>query len=168
MDKKEIKIIKNITGKLLKLLDVDGDFKILEPARNAGKAFAVGTKKSEEESVEIVLDTKDTGVVIGYHGDTLEGLQLILSLCVARKLGRFVRISIDVGDYKKNRTEWLKTLALETKERVSSSGKEMAIPELKSWERRIIHLLLQDDKEVISESQGEGRDRILVISPKVK
>ena len=156
MDKKEIKVIKDITEKLLKLVDVDGDFEILE------------TKDKEEESVEIALNTKDTGVVIGYHGDTLEGLQLVLSLCVARKLGRFVRISIDVGDYKKNRTEWLKTLALETKERVLSDGKEIVIPELKSWERRIVHLLLEKDEEVISESQGEGRDRVLVVKPKVK
>ncbi len=156
MDKKEIKTIKVVTEKLLKLLDVDGDFEILESKENDG------------ESIEIVLNTKDTGVVIGYHGDTLEGLQLVLSLCVARKLGRFVRISVDVGDYKKNRTEWLKTLAVETKERVLSEGKEIVIPELKSWERRVVHLLLEGDKEVISESQGEGRDRVLVVSPKAK
>lgn len=182
MDKKEIKIIKDITEKLLKLLDVDGDFEILESTRlpspaspHAKQSEAAregeangGQEDKDRESLDIILNTKDTGVVIGYHGDTLEGLQLVLSLCVAKKLGRFVRVSIDVGDYKKNRTEWLKTLALETKERVSSSGKEMAIPELKSWERRIVHLLLQDDKEVVSESQGEGRDRILVVSPRVK
>lgn len=156
MDKKEIKTIKDITEKLLKLLDVDGDFEIVE------------IKDKEGESVDIVLNTEDTGVVIGYHGDTLEGLQLILSLCVARKLGRFVRISIDVGDYKKNRTDWLKTLAMETKERVVSEGKEMVIPELKSWERRIVHLLLEGDEEVVSASQGEGRDRVLVVKPKGK
>lgn len=156
MDKKEIKAIKEITEKLLKLLGVDGDFEILES----------GVKG--EESVEIVLNTKDTGVVIGYHGDTLEGLQLVLSLCVARNLGRFVRISIDVGDYKKNRTEFLKTLALETKERVMAEGKEIVVPELKSWERRIVHLLLEKDENVVSESQGEGRDRVLIVSPKVK
>lgn len=156
MDKKEIKVIKEITEKLLKLLDVDGDFEILE------------TKDNDGESVGIVLNTKDTGVVIGYHGDTLEGLQLVLSLCVARKLGRFVRISIDVGDYKKNRTEWLKTLALETKETVLSNGREIAIPELKSWERRIVHLLFEADEEVLSQSQGEGRDRVLVVKPKGK
>lgn len=156
MDKKEIKTIKEITEKLLKLLGVDGDFEILE------------AKDAKEENVEIVLNTKDTGVVIGYHGDTLEGLQLVLSLCVARNLGRFVRISIDVGDYKKNRTEFLKTLALETKERVVAEGKEIVVPELKSWERRIIHLLLEKDEDVISESQGEGRDRVLIVRPKVK
>lgn len=152
MDKKEIKIIKNTTEELLRLLDVDGDFEILET--------------TDGESVDIALNTKDTGVVIGYHGDTLEGLQLVLSLCVARKLGKFVRISIDVGDYKKNRTEWLKTLAFETKERVLAEGKEIEIPELKSWERRMVHLSLEGDKDVISESQGEGRDRVLVVSPR--
>ncbi|MBF8250163.1 MAG: spoII [Candidatus Levybacteria bacterium] len=158
MDKKEIKTIKEITEKLLKLLDVDGDFEILETT----------AADKDAESVEIVLNTKDTGVVIGYHGDTLEGLQLALSLCVARNLGRFVRISIDVGDYKKNRTEVLKALAVETKTRVLAEGKEIAIPELKSWERRIVHLLLEEDGEVMSESQGEGRDRVLVVRPKVK
>jgi spoIIIJ-associated protein len=154
MDKKEIKIINDLTEKLLKLLDVEGDFEIIE--------------SKDVESVEIILNTKDTGVVIGYHGDTLEGLQLVLSLCVARNLGRFVRISIDVGDYKKNRSEWLKTLAMETKERVLTEGREMAVPELKSWERRIVHLLLENDNEVMSESRGEGRDRVLVVSPRVK
>jgi len=156
MDKKELKTVEEIAGKLLKLLDVDGSFEILE------------SKTGKEEVLEILLNTKDTGVVIGYHGDTLEGLQLVLSLCIARNLGRFVRISVDVGDYKKNRTEWLKILALETKERVLTEGREITIPELKSWERRIVHLLLQEDGEVASESRGEGRDRVLVVGPKIK
>ena len=152
MDKKEIKIIKNTTEELLKLLEVDGTFDILE--------------NKEGESIDIILDTKDTGIVIGYHGDTMEGLQLVLSLCIAKKLGRFIRVSLEVGDYKKNRTEWLKSLAEETKDRVLSEGKEIIIPELKSWERRVVHLLLENDKEVMSESQGEGRDRVLVVKPK--
>lgn len=155
MDKKEIKIIKDTTEKLLKLVGIDGDFEILE-------------SEGDSESVEVNLNTQDTGVVIGYHGDTLEGLQLVLSLCIAKDLGRFVRVSIDVGDYKKNRTERLKALAMETKERVLSEGREIAIPDLKSWERRVVHLLLEKDGEVASESQGEGRDRVLVVSPAVK
>jgi spoIIIJ-associated protein len=57
---------------------------------------------------------------------------------------------------------------METKERVLTEGREMAVPELKSWERRIVHLLLEKDNEVMSESRGEGRDRVLVVSPKVK
>lgn len=146
----EKKIIKQTTSKLLKLLQVEGGFDIAE----------------NEEGLEIVLTTKDSGIVIGYHGETLEALSLVLSLCISKSLGRFVRVSLEVGDYKKDRTEFLKSLANETKERVLSENREIMLPNLKSWERRIVHLFFQDDKEVVSESMGEGRDRTLVIKPR--
>jgi spoIIIJ-associated protein len=120
----------------------------------------------DEEAIAVALETEDTGIVIGYHGETLEALQLILSLILAKENGEFKRVSIEVGDYKKNRTEWLERLALDAKERALSQGKEVYLSELKSWERRVVHLLLQDDKEVTSESSGEGKDRVLVIKPK--
>jgi len=152
MEKKEIKIIQDTTEELLRLLAVEARMEVLE--------------KEPDEGVDLALDTKDSGIVIGHHGDMLESLQLVLSLCVSKRVGRFIRISIEVGDYKKNRTDWLKSLGLETKERVLEGNKEIAIPSLKSWERRIIHLLLQEDKEVVSESQGIGRDRVLIVSPR--
>jgi len=150
MDKKEKKTIDTTITELLELLGIDGTFEV----------------KDAEDGIDVVLDTKDSGLVIGYHGDTLESLQLVISLCIAKKLDRFLRVSIEVGDYKKNRTEWLKNLALATKERVISENKAIALPELKSWERRIVHLLLKNDEGVVSESEGEGRDRVLVVSPK--
>jgi spoIIIJ-associated protein len=150
MDKKQSKIVQNTTEELLKLLEIQGDFAILET----------------EEAIEINLNTEDSGIVIGYHGDTLESLQLILSLCIARKLGEFKRVSIEVGEYKKKREEWLKNLAAETKDRVLAENKEIYLSDLKSWERRIVHLILQDDQEVVSESVGEGKDRVLVVKPK--
>jgi len=120
----------------------------------------------DKEAIGIVLETEDTGMVIGYHGETLEALQLVLALVLAKENGEFKRVSVEAGDYKKNRTEWLERLALDTKERVLTEGKEIYLSELKSWERRVVHLLLQDDKEVVSESSGEGKDRVLVIKPK--
>lgn len=141
---------KDILGEILKALEIDGTFDL----------------KEGEEGVEITLDTQDSGIVIGFHGDTLESLQLILSLVLSKKLGEFKRVSIEVGDYKKNRSEWLTNLALETKEKVLSQNKEVYLENLKSWERRIVHLILQDDKEVLSESIGEGKDRVLVVKAK--
>lgn len=150
MTAKEKKIIQSILKEILELLEVKSDFEIEE----------------KDDLISIKLTTEESGIIIGYHGDTLEALQLILSLAVAKKLDKFLRISIDVGDYKKNREDWLKNLALETKDRAITEGKEIVLPQLKSWERRIIHLLLQNDDKVISQSQGEGRDRVLVVSPK--
>ncbi len=149
---KEKKIITSTTTELLKILEIDGDFEFSE--------------KDKDEGIDMVLNTQDSGMVIGYHGDTLDALQLILSLCVSKKLGEFKRISLEVGDYKKNRIEWLKNLALETKERVINENKEITLPQLKSWERRIVHLFLENDENVVSKSMGEGRDRVLTVSPK--
>lgn len=146
----EKKDIKETIKNFFDLLEIDGDFELSE----------------EEDQVNIVLSTQDTGLVIGYHGEVLESLQLILSLAISKKIGHFVRVSLEVDGYKKNRTEWLEKLATQTKERALSENKEIALPNLKSWERRIVHMFLQDDNEVTSESVGEGRDRTLVIKPR--
>ena len=119
-----------------------------------------------DEEISLVLDTEDSGMIIGYHGETLEALQLVLSLALAKKTGEFKRVSIDVGDYKKNREEWLTKLASDSKDKALSQQREVVLSDLKAWERRVIHLILSDDKEVVSESSGEGRDRVLVVRPK--
>ncbi|MCL4354875.1 KH domain-containing protein [Patescibacteria group bacterium] len=144
------KIIKETVEELLKLLQIEGSAAIAET----------------EELISVSLDTPDSGMVIGHHGDTLESLQLIMSLCISKKIGSFKRVSLEVGDYKKNRSEWLEKLADETKQKVISENKEVHLYDLKSWERRVVHMLFQDDEEVESESVGEGKDRVLVVKPK--
>lgn len=147
---KDKKVIKETAEKLLKLLGVEAKLEIEEA----------------EDIINITLETEDSGMIIGYHGDTLDSLQLILALCLAKETGEFKRVSVEVGDYKKNRSEWLNNLAIQTKERVLAENKEIQLYDLKPWERRVIHLILQDDQEVISESSGEGKDRILVVKPR--
>jgi spoIIIJ-associated protein len=145
-NKKLEKIIKDF----FKSLDLDTTFELTE----------------DEESISLILETQESGIVIGYHGETLESLQLILALIIAKQTGEFKRVSIEVGDYKKNRNEWLEKIALDAKEKALETGKEVYLSDLKSWERRVVHLLLQDDKEVVSESSGEGKDRVLIIKQK--
>lgn len=147
---KELKEAEKATEQLFSLLEISGTFSLTQ----------------NEDILEVSMETEDSGMVIGYHGEGLESLQLILSLIIARKLGRFVRVSIEVGGYKKNRTEYLERLAQQMKERALTENREQVAESLKSWERRIIHLILQDDKEVTSESAGSGRDRVLIIKPR--
>ncbi len=120
-----------------------------------------------EESLDVTLDTQESGILIGYHGETLESLQLLLSLAVSKKIGRFIRVMIDVGDYRKQRTAYLEQLAQQMKDSVLQEQRERVFTSLKSWERRVIHLLLQDDPQVETESRGEGRERVLVIKPRI-
>ncbi|HSA84489.1 MAG TPA: KH domain-containing protein [Patescibacteria group bacterium] len=148
--KEEQKIIEQVVADLLDQLDVEANFSLVENG----------------EMLDVLLETKETGIIIGYHGEVLESLQLVLSLAIAKKLGRFVRIAIEVDGYRKNRTEYLEKLAMQVKEKALTENKEQVLMNLKSWERRIVHVFLQDDKEVISESSGEGRDRVLLIKPR--
>jgi spoIIIJ-associated protein len=145
----ETKIKKQIKD-FFKLLEIEEDFTI----------------DVTEDEIKVSVSSEDPGILIGYHGETLESLQLILSLYVAKKLGEFKRVTLEIGDYRKNREEWLKRLAFDAKEKALSEGRELKISDLKAWERRVVHMELADDKEVISESEGEGRERSLVVRPK--
>ncbi len=149
MEKKE-KTIKKTIEEIFKLLQIEGDISL----------------EVLDETINIILTTDESGIVIGRHGDMLESLQTILALCISKKLNKFYRVSLEVGDYKKNREEWLKNMLLDAKDRALREGKDVTIPSLKAWERRIIHISLKDDKDVVSESVGEGKDRVLVIRPK--
>jgi len=117
----------------------------------------------DEESISIVIDSDDPGMIIGHHGDTLDSLQKILAMVISKDSGEFKRVSLEVGDYKKNRSDYLRSLADQTKEKVLAEGREIFLPSLKPWERREVHMFLADDEEVITESVGEGKERTLVV-----
>lgn len=150
MDPKTSQLIESTAKELLLLLGIEAEISV----------------KEAEDGADVVVETAENGMLIGYHGETLEALQLILSLCVAKKAGEFIRLSVEVGSYKQQRMEYLQKLAADTKEQVLSEGTAVSLPDLKSWERRFIHVLLKEDKDVITESQGEGRERVLMVSPR--
>ncbi|MBI5045374.1 MAG: KH domain-containing protein [Candidatus Levybacteria bacterium] len=146
----EQQVFQDITQELLAKLEVSGTVEVTV----------------HEDMADILLQTEESGLIIGYHGEVLEALQLLISLMASKKIGRFIRASLEVGDYKKNRTEYLERLAQQTKDRVLQDDRAHTLSSLKSWERRIVHLVLQDDEEVTSESMGEGKDRVLVVKPR--
>ncbi len=152
MTKEQLQTIQETTEEMLKTLGVVATCVVSE---------------GDAETALVGIDSEDSGMLIGYHGETLEALQLLISLAAAKKSGSFVRVSVEIGDYKKNREEWLHQLVQQTKDRVLQEGKPVSLPDLKPWERRVVHLMLQDDEEVVSESTGEGRERMLTISPRV-
>ncbi len=149
MKKGDLETIQKIAENLLSLVGLTGEIAVSE----------------ENETAQVVVTTEEGGMLIGYHGETLESFQTILSLMVSHATGEFVRVSVEVGDYRKNRVEYLKHLAEQAKEQALSQQSGVSLS-LKPWERREVHLLLQDDADVITESMGEGRDRVLVVKPR--
>jgi spoIIIJ-associated protein len=122
--------------------------------------------EAEEDLRKVIIDTEENALLIGKHGTTLSSLEYILTLLMSAKLGEFRRVQIEVGGYREEREQYLKDLATRLKEEVLSSGYEKKVHGLKPWERRLVHMHLSEDGDVVTESTGEDRERVLVIKKK--
>jgi spoIIIJ-associated protein len=123
-------------------------------------------REASDEEVTVEIHGKDAGHAIGRHGATLDAMQLLVAVIVNKGLHRPVRIILDAEGYRERRRQMLERMAHTHAAKAKQAGKEIVIPDLKPYERRIIHLALRDDPDVETYSEGEGDDRRLVISPK--
>ncbi len=110
--------------------------------------------------------TDDSAALIGHHGENILSLQLILRLIIYNKTGKWLKINLNVNDWREKREEYLKNMASNLAQKVKFSGREVFLPLLSSSERRIIHLYLADHPDVITVSEGEGDQRRLIIKPR--
>ncbi len=106
------------------------------------------------------------GVLIGKRGQTLEAIQYIVEKVVNRNSKERVRVSIDVSGYLAKKIQNLERLAERTAQKVKKNGKPATVGQLNAHDRRIIHLALRDDRDVITKSMGNGFIRKLVVLPK--
>ena len=148
---KEVNIIKEELEKLLKQIGIKSDVEVT----------------ASEEGFVVSLDAgEDNALLIGKHGNTLASLELVATLIVTNKLGEFKRVTIEIGSYRAEREQYLQDLANKLKDEVITSGYEKQVRGLKPWERRYVHMFLQEDDQVMTESVGEDRDRTLIIKRK--
>lgn len=112
-------------------------------------------------NLRLILDIRgdDLGVLIGRQNETIDALQYLTRMMVARETqGRF-EVVVDVEGYKARRENQLKQLALRMAERVASTRKPVALEPMPAHERRIIHIALRDHPSVTTESVGRGDKR---------
>jgi len=133
------------------------------------KLSVVGTvtvDMDETGAFRVHIETEETGLLIGFHGKTLESFQLILTMIIAKELTEWHRVYVNVGDYREKREEALMYMAQRAADRAIATGRAVDLSNLSAGERRVVHLTLSGDERVITESFGEGQDRKLVITPK--
>jgi spoIIIJ-associated protein len=115
-------------------------------------------------SATLDIEGEELGLLIGRRGQTLTTLQYIVNLIVSRKLKSGVRINLDVASYKQRRQEELHNLALRIAELVKSTRRAITLEPMSPSERRVVHLALRDDPEVITQSVGEEENRKVIVS----
>lgn len=118
--------------------------------------------------VSAVLDIhgEDLGILIGRRGETLASLQYLVNLMVSKRVKGAQPVSIDVEGYRRRREESLRNLALRMADRVRRSGRSVTLEPMPANERRIVHLALAQDPDVLTVSVGEGESRKVAITPR--
>ena len=119
----------------------------------------------KEGAIPINLKTDEPQILIGEGGQTLNEIQHLFKAILKRKISEPFYINLDINDYKKKKTEYLKELARSLADEVSLTKKEKTLTPMPAYERRIIHLELSSRSDVVSESTGEEPDRKIVIKP---
>jgi spoIIIJ-associated protein len=149
---KKDEIVKEVVVKLMTLLGIEVKVDVSE-----GDDNCLNVKLTSDEA---------TGLLIGRHGENLGALELILGLIVRQKLGEWVRVVVNVGDWKEKQEDYLKNLANQVAQRVLQTGEPQPIYNLSAAQRRIIHLELANNPSLETESIGEGNDRYMIVKPK--
>lgn len=120
----------------------------------------------EEKELSINLSGDDMGILIGKRGQTLDSLQYLVSLVVNRESEDYIRVKLDTENYRERRKETLETLAKNIAYKVKRTRRSVSLEPMNPYERRIIHSALQNDKYVVTRSEGEEPFRHVVISLK--
>jgi len=132
-----------------------------------GITGSISVDTDESGAFRVNIQTEETGLLIGFHGRTLESFQMILGMIVAKQTGNWQRVYVNVGDYREKREEALMYMAQRAADRAITTGRPVELTHLSAAERRVIHVTLSGDERVATESSGEGKDRRLVITPKL-
>ncbi len=121
-----------------------------------------------DASDPIVLDveTDDGGLLIGRRGETLSALQYLVNVLIGKRTRRWTKVVIDVEHWRERREETLRALALRQADRVRQQQRPIALDPMPANERRIIHVTLQDMRDIATRSEGEEPNRRLVILPR--
>ena len=119
-----------------------------------------------QNDIHIVMNGDDTGYLIGYRGEVLNSLQSILTNIVSKDLNCKVKVLLNIGGYREKREKDLENLASKIAGSVVRNRKTIILEPMSAYERKIIHLKLQDNDKVETHSVGEEPYRKIVVSLK--
>ncbi len=118
----------------------------------------------DDEVIQLsVPSTSLNSLLIGKNADNLRALQHVVSMALVAKGAEVTRVNVDVADYKRQRADRIADKAEGWIKKVRETGEPMTV-ELNAADRRVVHKLAEDYSDITTHSEGEGRERHLIIS----
>ncbi len=124
------------------------------------------TVRTGTDPITLDISGRDLGALIGWRGETLRALQSVTNVMVGKHLAEGERVIVDVERYRQRREHTVREIALRAARQVKMTGDAITLDAMQAFERRAIHLALQDDPDVGSSSIGEEPDRRVVVGPR--
>lgn len=117
-------------------------------------------------NLDIELKGEEMGILIGKRGQTLDSLQYLISLVANKNSDNYLRVKLDTENYRKRRKDTLENLAHNISYKVKRTKRPVSLEPMNPYERRVIHSALQNDRYVITHSEGEEPYRRVVVTLK--
>ena len=141
---------------------------------DTGKEFLLGMfgkmglsvqieKLTTKDKITFQVHGEDLGILIGKHGQTLDAIQYLTNLVANKEVRRRCQIVVDVENYRSRREETLVQLAHRLGAKVRRTRQKIALEPMNAFERKIIHLALQNEKNIKTDSEGQEPYRHIVI-----
>ena len=142
--------IKETISEILKLMGIETNFEV----------------RRRDKTISIKLFSNNNAILIGKNGRTIGALQTIIRQIVSNQINEKLSILLDVENYKEKKEKNIEYIAKKTAREVAKTKVEVTMDSMNSYERRIVHSVLADDKYVYTESIGEEPNRCVVIKLK--
>ena len=112
--------------------------------------------EEDDEKIIIEIESPDSALIIGKQGKNLEAIQTIVNVALNRSSNVWTKVIIDIGNYRARKEKMLKKIALTAAIQVRKSKENVLLEPMNPFERRIIHMTLKEEKNVETESEGDG------------
>jgi spoIIIJ-associated protein len=124
------------------------------------------TAEVEDEVIELYVETSDlNSILIGRNAETLRSLQYVVSTALRNKDAALTRVNVDIADYKKQREEKIAEKARGWIEEVRATG-DSHVARINAADRRVVHRVAQEYEDIQTFSEGDGRERHIIIAQK--
>ncbi len=154
MDSKNVEIIRATVQELIEKMGFFPEVKIIQEAGE------------DAENIICNVDiSQDSNILIGQYGVNLQALQHIARLLVRKKIEDRVKFVLDINSYRQQKNESVVELAREASRQAVTEGRAVMMRPMSAYERRLVHMELSDNKDVVTESVGEGEGRKVVVRP---
>lgn len=152
-DKEAVYLAESFLSELFEKMDIEAELHI--------------SKEKNDLLVRVDgISSTDKGILIGKRGSTLDSIQYLLSLSLNKNREKYVKVTLDIEDYREKREQTLIELAKKLANTVKKNRKTIRLEPMNPYERRIIHSALQGEKGIVTYSEGEEPYRRVIVQLK--